>query len=76
MQTNSEKERNSNFIEEKFNKIGLEKLSRESEFSKRKSRKIKAKDFLLGFFMMSSSREKQSYQNWAITIYTIYNEEF
>jgi hypothetical protein len=35
MQTNSEKERNSNFIEEKFNKIGLEKLSRESEFSKR-----------------------------------------
>jgi len=61
-------ERKVSFIEEKLNKIDIEKLSKESEFSKRKSKKIKAKDFILGFFMMANNRENHSYQNWAIKI--------
>lgn len=56
------------FIEEKLDKIDIEKLSKESEFSKRKSKKITAKDFILGFFMMSKGRDHHSYQNWAIKI--------
>lgn len=70
MRTNSEKKtiKRVSYIEEKLNRIPLEKLSKESRFSKRKAKKIKAKDFLLGFFLMASSRESQSYQNWAIKI--------
>ena len=70
MKANSENGNNENdsFIEKKLNKISLEKLSKESEFSKRKSKKITAKDFLLGFFLMTHSRESQSYRNWAIKI--------
>ena len=70
MRTNSEKNKvkRVSFIEEKLNKIPLEKLSKESQFGKRKAKKIKAKDFLLGFFLMASSRESHSYQNWAIKI--------
>lgn len=56
------------YIEKRLNKISVEKLSKESEFSKRKAKKIRAKDFLLGFFLMSNSRENHSYQNWAIKI--------
>ena len=56
------------FIEQKLNKIGIEKLSKDCEFSKRKAKKISAKDFLLGFFLMAKSRENQSYRNWAIKI--------
>lgn len=70
MQTNSsnKKGRKESFIEQKLNKIDIEKLSKESEFSKRKAKKITAKDFLLGFFLMTNSRENHSYQNWAIKI--------
>jgi hypothetical protein len=70
MKANSENrnDKNESFIEKKLNKISLEKLSKESEFSKRKSKKITAKDFLLGFFLMTHSRESQSYRNWAIKI--------
>ena len=70
MRTNSEKKtiKRISYIEEKLNRIPLEKLSKESQFSKRKAKKIKAKDFLLGFFLMASSRERHSYQNWAIKI--------
>ena len=70
MRTNSKKRNyeNESFIEKKLNKISLEKLSKESEFSKRKSKKITAKDFLLGFFLMTHNRESQSYRNWAIKI--------
>ena len=56
------------FIEQKLNKIGIEKLSKDCEFAKRKAKKISAKDFLLGFFLMAKSRENQSYRNWAIKI--------
>jgi hypothetical protein len=56
------------FIEQKLNKIGIEKLSKHSNFSKRKAKKISAKDFLLGFFLMVKSRENHSYRNWAIKI--------
>jgi len=56
------------FIEQKLNKIGIEKLSKDCEFSKRKAKKISAKDFLLGFFLMAKNRENQSYRNWAIKI--------
>jgi len=70
MKTNSsnKKGRKESFIEQKLNKIGILKLSKESEFSKRKAKKITAKDFLLGFFLMTNSRENHSYQNWAIKI--------
>lgn len=61
-------ERKTSFIEKKFNKIDIEKLSKESGFSKRKSKKIRGKDLILGFFLMSKSRENHSYQNWAIKI--------
>lgn len=56
------------FIEEKLNKIDIEKLSKDCDFSKRKAKKVTAKDFLLGFFLMAKSRENQSYRNWAIKI--------
>jgi len=56
------------FIEQKLNKIGIEKLSKDCDFSKRKAKKITAKDFLLGFFLMAKSRENHSYRNWAIKI--------
>lgn len=59
---------NESFIEQKLHKISLERLSKESEFSKRKAKKITATDFLLGFFMMAHSRESHSYRNWAIKI--------
>lgn len=70
MKTNSNNQKGSkgSFIEQKLNKINIEKLSKESEFSKRKAKKITAKDFLLGFFLMTNSRENHSYQNWAIKI--------
>lgn len=56
------------FIEQKLNKTNIEKLSKDCNFSKRKAKKISAKDFLLGFFLMAKSRENQSYRNWAIKI--------
>lgn len=59
---------NESFIEQKLHKISLERLSKESEFSKRKAKKITATDFLSGFFMMAHSRESHSYRNWAIKI--------
>ena len=70
MNANSQRknEENKSFIEKRLNKITLEKLSKESEFSKRKAKKISAKDFLIGFFLMTRSRESQSYRNWAIKI--------
>ncbi|MDP2036477.1 MAG: IS4 family transposase [Ignavibacteria bacterium] len=70
MKANSENKNkgNESFIEQKLNKISLEKLSKESGFSKRKAKKIRAKDFLSGFFMMAHSRESHSYRNWAIKI--------
>jgi hypothetical protein len=70
MKANSQRksDQSTSFIEKRLNKISLEKLSKESEFSKRKSKKITAKDFLLGFFLMTHSKESQSYRNWAIKI--------
>jgi len=56
------------FIEKQLNKIPLEKLSKESEFSKRKAKKITAKNFLLGYFLMFSSRGNRSYRSWASKI--------
>lgn len=67
MKANSE-EKSDSFIEKRLNKISLEKLSKDCEFSKRKAKKISAKDFLVGFFLMARSRESQSYRNWAIKI--------
>ena len=57
-----------NFIEKKLRKIPLEKLSKESKFSNRKPKKITAKNFLIGFFLMASINEVKSYRNWAIKI--------
>jgi hypothetical protein len=70
MQANSKNnnERKATFIEKQLSKIDVEKLSKESEFSKRKAKKITAKDFLLGFFLMANSRENNTYENWAIKI--------
>ena len=70
MKANSQgkSDQSTSFIEKRLNKISLEKLSKESEFSKRKAKKISAKDFLIGFFLMTRSRESQSYRNWAIKI--------
>lgn len=70
MRTNSKKKnsRSVSYLEQKLSRIPLEKLSKESEFGKRKPKKIKARDFLLGFFLMASSRESHSYRNWAIKI--------
>jgi len=56
------------FIEKQLYKIPLEKLSKESEFSKRRAKKITAKNFLLGYFLMFSSRGNRSYRNWASKI--------
>lgn len=70
MRTNSEKtnKRKESFIEQKLNKIPLEKLSKESKFSKRKPKKITAKDFLMGFFLMANNTGNKSYRNWASKI--------
>ncbi|MBM4172509.1 MAG: hypothetical protein FJ214_11625, partial [Ignavibacteria bacterium] len=76
MRANSKNKKESkvSFIEEKLNKINIEKLSKESGFSKRKSKKISARDFILGFLMMVKSRENHTYQNWAIKIGWIIKE--
>jgi hypothetical protein len=70
MSTNSNKTNKGekSYIEQKLNKIPLEKLSKESKFSKRKQKKITAKDFLLGFFLMGNNPGDKSYRNWAIKI--------
>jgi hypothetical protein len=77
MKANSQSKnaQSASFIERKLNNISLEKLSKESEFSKRKSKKITAKDFLLGFFMMTRSHEGQSYRNWAIKISSLIKDK-
>lgn len=67
MRANSEKQRKS-FIEEKSDKIPLEKLSKETKFSNRQPKKITMRDFLLGFFMMVNSSGNKSYRDWAIKI--------
>jgi hypothetical protein len=70
MRTNSKKinNRKESFIEQKLNKIPLEKLSKESKFSNRKPKKITAKDFLMGFFLMANNTGNKSYRNWASKI--------
>ncbi|MGD8781580.1 MAG: hypothetical protein PVH88_21765, partial [Ignavibacteria bacterium] len=65
MKANSTKQRKS-FVEEKLDKIPLEKLSKESKFNNRQPKKISTKDFLLGFFMMVNNSGNKSYRNWAI----------
>ena len=45
MKANSEKQRKS-FIEEKLDKIPLEKLSKESNFSNRRAKKITMKEVI------------------------------
>ncbi|MGD8782660.1 MAG: IS4 family transposase, partial [Ignavibacteria bacterium] len=67
MRANSTKQRKS-FIEEKLDKIPLEKLSKETKFSNRQPKKITMRDFLLGFFLMVNSGGNKSYRNWAIKI--------
>lgn len=63
------------FIEQKLDEIPLEKLSRESEFSKRQPKKITAKDFLLGFILMVHNVGNKSYRNWAIKIGMLINDK-
>ena len=73
MKANSKKT-NVNIIENKLKKIPLNRLSKNSGFCKRKSRKIKPKDFLLGFFIMAFSNENNSYRNWATKIGQLSNQ--
>jgi hypothetical protein len=70
MKTNSKKQRDelSSYIEQKLKKIPLNKISKESKFSKRRAKKIRARELLIGFFIMISRRENHSYKNWAIKI--------
>lgn len=67
MRANSKRQRKS-FIEEKLDKIPLEKLSKETKFSNRQPKKITMQDFLLVFFMMVNSSGNKSYRDWAIKI--------
>ncbi len=52
-------------IIEILKKIPLQKLSKESQFSKRKTKKITAREFLVGFYLMIYSPGQNSYQQWA-----------
>ena len=67
MKPNS-KEKAVTIIEEKLNKLSINKLSKQSKFCKRKPKKITPKDLLVGFFMMAFSPDKKSYKSWAIKI--------
>ena len=70
MRTNSNQEilKGLGIISKKIKKIPFNKLSKDSQFCKRKPRKIRPKEFLIGFFLMVFSPEGNSYKNWASKI--------
>jgi len=70
MKTNSKIKRckNRSIIEERLRRIPFTKLSKDSEFCKRKPKKIKPKEFLIAFFMMVLGSGNNSYNNWAAKI--------
>jgi hypothetical protein len=65
MKTNSPK---SASIVRMLQRIPLQKLSKESQFCKRRTKKITPKEFILGFFLMIYSPGRHSYQQWASKI--------
>ena len=65
MKTNSP---NTGSIVTMLKRIPLQKLSKESQFCKRKTKKITPKEFILGFFLMIYSPGQHSYHQWASKI--------
>lgn len=59
----SKKERS--IIEEKLRKIPIKKLSKQSEFCRRKPRKIKPKELIVAFIQTICASKKNTYSNWA-----------
>jgi hypothetical protein len=70
MKTNSKKNQKdkTSILERSLKQIPINKLSKESGFCKRRAKKIKPKELLIGFFMMVFSSEGNSYKNWASKI--------
>ncbi len=75
MKTNSKKtkKKDATIIEQSLRTIPITKLSKESGFSKRKAKKIKPRDLLVGFFMMVFCPGKNSYKDWANKIGLLIN---
>ncbi|MGD1006945.1 MAG: hypothetical protein ABR980_06935, partial [Ignavibacteriaceae bacterium] len=69
MKPNS-KEKAVTIIEEKLNKLSINKLSKQSKFCKRKPKKITPKELLVGFFMMAFSSEKKFYKSGDYSLQT------
>ena len=68
MKTNSKEKtsKKNTIIERKLKELSINKLSKESEFCRRRPKKITPKELLISFFMMVFSSEKKSYKCWSI----------
>jgi len=56
------------YLEQQLKSIPIERIAKECNFQKRKARKITAKNYLLGFFMMLNEVGGKSYNDWAMKI--------
>ncbi len=71
MRTNSRKknrEKTQLELSKKLEELNIEKHLIQSQFSKRKARKIVPKELIIGFFLMLFSPGKNSFSNWAAKI--------
>lgn len=65
MRANSNQKYNESYIDKKLSEIPIEKLSKVSNYCKRKPRKILPAELIKGFFLMIFGKGEYSYQNWA-----------
>ena len=73
MKANSNQKNNETFIDKKLSKIPIKKLSKESNYCKRKPRKILPVELIKGFFLMVFGNGENSFQNWADKIGLLVN---
>lgn len=74
MKTKSNPKKNGSFIDKKISRIPIDKLSRESNYCKRKPRKILPTELIKGFFLMVFGKEENSFKNWADKIGLLVNK--
>lgn len=65
MKAKSNPKDNESFLDKKLSEIPIEKLSKQSNYCKRKPKKILPSELIKGFFLMAYSQGENSFQNWA-----------
>jgi hypothetical protein len=65
MKAKSNQKYNESFLDKKLSEIAIDKLSKESNYCKRKSKKISPLELIKGFYLMVFSEGENSFQNWA-----------